>query len=116
MIGKMKTTRKQLNRCFSRIFWCGYCDLQYILHNDSPKFYNCGIYGWNYNVYDLGNIAITTGYRGMFGTEIPRELIHKYEAEAKPIVESTLSWKNHDEYVAKMNDIRDRFINEIKQL
>lgn len=116
MIGKMKTTRKQLNRCFSRIFWCGYCDLQNILHNDSPKFYNCGIYGWNYDVYDLGNIAITTGYRGMFGEQIPSEIISKYDKEAREIVESPLSWKNHDEYVAKMDDIRDRFINELKNL
>ena len=115
MIGKMKTTRKQLNRCFSRIFWCGYCDLQNILRDDSPKFYNCGIYGWNYDVYDLGNIAITTGYRGMFGEEIPDEILAKYDKEARQVIEDT-QWMNYGEYVAKMGDIRDRFIAELKKL
>ena len=113
---KVKITRKSVKCLFNKVLYCGYCDLQNIMRGVETRFYNCGIYGWNYDVYDLGVIGITTGYRGMFGKRIPTELIEKYDKEAKEIIESNLSWKNHDEYVAKMNDIRDRFINELKNL
>ena len=115
MIGKIRTTRKQIQNSFARVFQCGYCDLQYIFQWYNPSFYNSGIYGWNYDVYDLGNIAITTGYRGMFGERIPGELIKHFDAEAQNI----LSFENKQSYKEKqkaMEALKERFYEALRAL
>jgi hypothetical protein len=45
------------------------------------------VYGWNFDLYDIDGVAITTGYRGMIGECIPSELIRKYESKAKKAIE-----------------------------
>lgn len=86
---KIKTTRKNINNNYRKVFYTGYCDLQYIMKNFDATYYNCGTYGWNYDVYTdaATDIAITTGYRGMFGERIPSELIEKYTTVAKKILQ-----------------------------
>ena len=50
--------------------------------------YTCGVYGWNFNVYEVYGLTICTGYRGMVGPRL--EGIREYEKKA----EELLSWKN----------------------
>lgn len=70
---KTKTTRTQISSMYSTVYQCGYCDLQ-LLYREEARFYTCGIYGWNYDVYVFrGTTAITSGYRGMFGMALPEE-------------------------------------------
>ncbi len=114
---KIKITRNTLKNRFSKVFWCGYCDLSNIFYNESPVFYNCGLYSWNYDVYANFNksIAITTGYRGMFGKEIPTELIQKFDKEAKNAIEN-FSFTKSDLLYAALTDIQKRFFAVLKQL
>ena len=86
-MSKIKTTNKYIKAVWGNVYRCGYCDLQYIMRGEEPVYYNCGVYGWNYDVYCdyKRNIAITTGYRNMTGKQIPSELIEKYSKIAKEI-------------------------------
>jgi hypothetical protein len=60
---KYKTTAKDLKAGYYHIISVGYCDLQSLLNYKTPVAYNAGIYGWNFDVYDINGIAIVTGYR-----------------------------------------------------
>ena len=62
---KYKTTAKAVRQGYHCIISAGYCDLQGLLSNKSPVAYSCGVYGWNFDVYDIDGVAIATGYRGM---------------------------------------------------
>jgi hypothetical protein len=44
--------------------------MQFLLIGKNPMAYNSGVYGWNYDLYDLDGIALLTGYRGTYGTYI----------------------------------------------
>lgn len=87
IMSKIKTTRKEINNMFSNVFYCGYCDLQHIISKSEAVYYNCGVYGWNFDVFiDYPtDTAITTGYRNMTGRRIPSEIIEKYSNAAKEI-------------------------------
>lgn len=87
---KYRTTIKAIrkNACNPRSV--GYCDLQHLLNNHSPNAYTCGVYGWNFDVYEIYGLTICTGYRGMVG---PRcEGVREYEERAAKI----LSWENNE--------------------
>lgn len=80
---KYKTTIKAIREGACNPRTVGYCDLQYLLTNHSPNAYTCGVYGWNFDIYNLYGITICTGYRGMIG---PRcEGISEYEKKAEAI-------------------------------
>lgn len=61
---KVKVSRKELTRYYNCI-GVGYCDLQSLLNYFSPQYYNCGVYGWNFDAYTFGDAAIITGYRNI---------------------------------------------------
>lgn len=92
---KIKTTNPYINTLFSKVYRCGYCDLQDIVTIE-PTYYNCGVYGWNYDAYiDYRNdLAITTGYRNMTGKRIPDELIVEYSEKARAIKKQFGYWSN----------------------
>ena len=80
---KYKTTAKAIREGACNPRSVGYCDLQYLLTNHSPIAYTCGVYGWNFDVYEVYGVTICTGYRGMVG---PRcEGIAEYEKKAEAI-------------------------------
>lgn len=62
---KYKTTAKALKEGYYKILDVGYCDLQFLLKYQNPVAYSSGVYGWNFDVYDINGVAIATGYRGM---------------------------------------------------
>lgn len=67
---KTKVTRPQLKKFFgNNVLYCGYCAAQSIFNQlgIEPRFYNCGFYGWNFDVYLVDKFAIVTGYRNLFG-------------------------------------------------
>lgn len=97
---KLKTTTKYLKQnylCMS----AGHCDLQYLLHFKQPTMYTCGVYGWNYDVYYIYDIAICTGYRGMPGKKLKH--ITEYNKKAKAIVENyNLDYNKRKQKVEKI--------------
>lgn len=69
---KVKTTRKGIvNSTPAKALKCaGYCELQALLRNHEPVAYTSGIYGWNFDVYEVYGLTICTGYRNMPGSQL----------------------------------------------
>lgn len=113
-MAKIKTTNKYIKTVWNNVFRCGYCDLQYIMKGEEPVYYNCGVYGWNYDVYCdyKRNIAITTGYRNMTGRPMPEGLIEKYSNIAKEICKDYWN-KPYDELRAELEQNRENFFEEL---
>lgn len=81
---KYKTTAKAIREGSVNPRSAGYCDLYWLLNNHSPVAYTCGVYGWNFDVYEVYGLTICTGYRGMIGPRL--EHISEYEKKAKDII------------------------------
>ena len=115
---KTKTTIKNIRNFWSKKFYCGYCDLQYIMRGEEPTYYNAGVYGWNCDIYcDFGrDIAITTGYRNMTGKRIPDELIEKYTNKAKEILKNGEWKKPYEEYMKELAENREEFLSELNKI
>lgn len=109
-MSKIKTSMKYIKALYPVVFRCGYCDLQYIYRYDDPTYYNCGVYGWNCDIYVnfKYNAAITTGYRNMRGVRIPDEIINKYTEIAKNILANTFK-KPYDEICADLETNKENF-------
>ena len=86
---KYKTTAKAIREGAVNLRSAGYCDLQHLLTNHSPVAYTCGVYGWNFDVYEVYGLTICTGYRGMVGKRL--EGIGEAENKARAL----LSWENN---------------------
>ena len=80
---KYKTTTKALRAGSCNLRCAGYCDLSSLLREHEPIAYTCGVYGWNYDVYEVYGLTICTGYRGMPGKRL--EGIAEYEKKAGAI-------------------------------
>lgn len=85
---KYKTTVKALRESANNLRCAGYCDLSHLLQNHSPVAYTCGVYGWNFDVYEVYGLTICTGYRGMPGKRL--DFVGLAEDEARKI----WSWEN----------------------
>ena len=83
---KFKTTRKAITEGSAKIVSAGYCDLQCLLRYHEPLAYTCGVYGWNFDVYEIDGLTICTGYRNMPGKRANNIL--EYEKKAEKIAEN----------------------------
>ena len=83
---KLKTTKKAVIDATAPNYLkcCGYCDLSILLTNHSPIAYTTGVYGWNFDVYDVYGLTICTGYRGMPGEDLKQ--VREYEKKASSIM------------------------------
>lgn len=86
MTWKIKITRREVVNYPHPVLSAGYCDLQYLLRNHEPYAYNAGVYGWNFDVYDVYGKIICTGYRNMPGKRAKN--IAEYENKARAIAEN----------------------------
>lgn len=80
---KTEITKKEIMSRFKKVyslrFETGYKISRFI----NPDYYTCGKYGWNCDVFNIGNkVALSYGYRP-FGKEYPEEqqeeLVRKLE-------------------------------------
>jgi hypothetical protein len=96
---KLKTTSKAIKAGSCRVFQIGYCELQTLLRNEDPFGYTCGLYGWNYDAYDLGGgVTLTTGYRGMPGVPLDYAKVRAFEDRAHAIMDDrAITWEKKDE-------------------
>lgn len=81
---KFKVTNKQVKEQFTNIKSAGYCSLTHLLTFVEPIAYTCGIYGWNYDVYQIHGLTICTGYRNMPGEKLQK--VSEYEQKAREIM------------------------------
>lgn len=103
---KLKTTRKQIENGYTRILAAGYCELYYLLRAHEPIAATYGIYGWNFDLYDIDGVAICTGYRRMAGKRA--EHGDEYNQKAEKI------WNDksltYEEAKTNVNNLLDEFI------
>ena len=116
---KIKTTRKELLRHYGKInaISIGYCDAWHLLHGArlEPFAYCAGVYGWNFDAYDVDGVLLCTGYRGMLGQDAKN--LQKYEDKARALVEGyRFDADNYKRKRAalqrKCRKLLDSFINE----
>ena len=110
---KFRTTSKEL-RGLPYTYKCGYCALQHLLHYVNPVAYTCGVYGWNFDVYELkGYITITTGYRGMVGKQIDYDICKKYDVKAEKIIYNYTAKWSCETKKRKVTKLLEKFCDEI---
>jgi len=88
--------------------------LNYLLHYQKRIGYNAGVYGWNYDLYELSvngeSVAILKGYR------VPKkmhshDLMQKYEELAYNIISDYK--KDYQQQKEEVNELLLQFINEL---
>lgn len=84
---KYKTTIKNIMRNYNNIRHDGRHDIHDLLINHEPFAYTSGIYGWNFDVYDVYGVTICTGDRNTPGE--PLEYIDEYNKKAAAILHYT---------------------------
>nr|DAV05325.1 MAG TPA: hypothetical protein [Caudoviricetes sp.] len=115
---KYKTTKKEVKSNYRSIIRLGAVELYYLLKFTEPVAYTSGVYGWNADIYDLGNVAIVTGYRS-FGNITPDyEIVEKYNQLGKVIYEEehnpSKDWNEEDEDKKnRLNKLIEEFIKEV---
>lgn len=116
---KFKTTAKAIRNEGGHIIKIGYCDAQHLLHYHDPIAYTSGVYGWNFDVYEIMGTTICTGYRGMVGRPVNYERLREYEKKAQEIVyDWSLDYSDAHNAVERLLDefIRAEFADWIKEM
>ena len=98
---KYKTTRKAIVNGSVNVKCAGYCDLQNLLRNHSAVAYTSGVYGWNFDVFEVYGVTICTGYRNMPGARL--EGITEYEKKAADI----WSWEDRRSFEEKQKAVEN---------
>lgn len=108
---KVKVTKKEILRHYKNVISAGYCNLQYLLNEKDSKFYTCGVYGWNSDIYEINdNTCICTGYRPFGNVKVDYDIQEKYDNEARAICCSDLQYEQKKK---KVNKLLDEFIMEV---
>lgn len=100
---KYKTTRKAIvaGTPANNLICAGYCDLSNLLWGHGPIAYTCGVYGWNFDVYNVYGKTICTGYRNMPGRKANNEAA--YEEKARAISDNyDLSWEERRDRIESL--------------
>lgn len=106
---KYKTTRKAVVNGSVNVKCAGYCDLQNLLRNHEAVAYTTGVYGWNFDVFEVYGLTICTGYRNMPGSRL--EHIREYEEKAAAI----WSWEDRRPFTEKQESV-EKLLQEFCKL
>ena len=107
-----KMSMKNAQMFADKVVRIGYCDLYYLLNQIERSGYNCGVYGWNCDIYRIYTttgklVVITTGYRNMRGESVDWEKVKHYNDIAKAVSE----YKN-EAYISDYNE-RKQFLTDL---
>ena len=102
---KYKTTRKSVVENSTNIIAVGYCGAAHLLRGIEPRAYTCGVYGWNFDIYEVHGLTICTGYRGMPGRNAKN--LDEYERKAREICEDY--YRPYEDRRAEVAELLDRF-------
>ena len=105
---KMKVTRKEIMNNFVKVVYVPYCEASTLLRYADPIGYNAGVYGWNFDLYAFGNVAVCTGYRNLPGTRANN--YREYEKKARKILDRPVQYV--DEYKSKVRKPIERLLKE----
>ena len=108
---KTKVTKKFVKQFCGTIIEIGYCDAWHLLQGIEPDWYTCGVYGWNANVYYLGNhTAIVTGYRPFGTVQADYATVREFDKRAEAILSEGYRWSDWDEKCKKLEALREEFV------
>ena len=110
---KIKVSQKQIREGYDKILIVGYCDLPFLLKGQEPRYYTCGVYGWNSDVYHIDNrVAICTGYRPIGNVRTnDKGLNIKYNDKARKIYEDyDIPYQKR---IDKINKLLEKYIEEV---
>lgn len=118
---KHKTTAKAIRENYGKNYRLevGYCDAQFLLRYDNPTGYASGVYGWNFDLYEIDGIAICTGYRGMpSGKNYDYAILRKYDNMARAIIEArkpeNMAWdKFLNKQKKQVKNLQKKFFKEV---
>lgn len=108
-------TKNEIRRQYKTVIQLGYCDLYELTRNLKKIGYNAGIYGWNYDVFELDwNTCIITGYRTFDkGTiRLTSDFIQYMDKKANEITNNNNC--NYEEYEKQMDSLKNEFLREYK--
>lgn len=80
-----RISRNDIHRDGKPVIRVPYCAAQSLLAGMQPIGFNAGVYGWNYDVYAVGNALICTGYRNMPGKKALHLREYEIAARALPV-------------------------------
>lgn len=106
----LKITRNDIKNNCSLLLGVGYEGLNYLLRFKKRVGYNVGVYGWNYDYYNIPlsngvNIGITTGYRPLNGNIIiDYKDINYYNNQARDILSARLDYNIKEILVNELLD------------
>lgn len=104
---KTEITTAKLRKNACNLHSCGYCAMAHLLRNHEPKYYNSGLCGWNFDVYEVYGVTIVTGYRNLVGKRFTYDEVEKYEKQARAFVEDySLSYEDR---TAKIESLLKEF-------
>ena len=112
MMRKFKMTRRDVHTMFSKVVYTDYCGAAHLSWFKNPIGYNYGTYGWNWDCYDLGGVAVVTGYRNLTGLDYCRKL-NNWDWDAMMILRNPdLS---QDEKKQKIDKLIDDFVTYVQE-
>jgi hypothetical protein len=98
-MAKIQMTRAEINRLYKRVYRYNISTLHPLFDGFDAKGYNCGVYGWNFNVYPVtADICILSGDRGTFGDYLP-EKAERILQNAKKYFRSVPEWRKREKYI-----------------
>lgn len=98
---KYHITKKQVYNNYSRVYVCnaGRWDNFRASVNLSPVAYNCGVYGWNWDLWEFGSRAIVAGYRSFpAAAELPEKadrILKNFEKRARVADRWSATWEQY---------------------
>lgn len=111
---KFKATQKDIRNGYSAVISIPYCNIQTLLSFESPVAYTVRREGcWGADIYQVGNVAISTGYAPFGNIKVPYEKQQEYEEAARKIRYEENDW---DKMVLKIHNLLKKFVDEVTQL
>lgn len=102
-----RTSIKEIRSGWENKICVSYGGMQNLLQYRTPLAYTCGVYGWNFDLYNVNGVAVCTGYRGMPGRKPDYDLMRDYEKAAERVNDASYTWETKKEMV---NMLLDEFV------
>lgn len=110
---KQFITKKYIMNNYKNILCVPYCDLQFLLNFKDPDYYHAGVYGWNCDIYYVGNdTCIVTGYRPFGNIKTKYTTNKKYNEAAKTLIDNCVYFVNDTETEEQINNLIKQYVNE----
>lgn len=106
-------TRANAHNMFDQVIEVPYAEAYYLCAMIGRKVgYNCGVYGWNWSAYDMGEgVGIVTGYRNLTGGEFSR--IREFEQRANELAKDSVAYSDGS-IDAKREALRAEFCEAVR--